>query len=108
MTGYFPNEEGAEGVFRQAWPIFQVTPDYPPTFIYHGTMDKKLYASSAQFAKALEREGVVHHFASIENGGHAILRGFMSNEYKVAGLEKLRVFLEEHLKQGKNHDSGGR
>lgn len=64
-------------------PNRNVTADYPPTLLLHGTHDNDVpYEQSTLMAKALEGVGVAHDLVTIEGGGHTF-----DNRVKAAHLE---------------------
>ena len=57
--------------FTPFCPERNVTPDYPPTLLLHGTADTDVpYQRSVDMAAALAGAGVTHDFITIEGGGH--------------------------------------
>jgi acetyl esterase/lipase len=54
-------------------PIRNVTADYPPTMLIHGTRDTDVpYAQSEAMARELARAGVKHQFITVPEGGHGL------------------------------------
>lgn len=54
-------------------PVRNVTPQYPPIIMVHGTADDDVpYERSVDMAKALEKHGVKHELITIPNGGHGL------------------------------------
>lgn len=52
-------------------PVRNVTREYPPTLLFHGTDDTDVpWQQSADMAAALYNAGVSHEFVSIPGGGH--------------------------------------
>src|SRR5207248_1290319 len=52
-------------------PVRNVTLQYPPTLLVHGTKDTDVpYEQSALMAKELARHGVAHELVTIADGGH--------------------------------------
>jgi len=90
-------------VFDAACPERQVTPEYPPTFLMHGTADTDVPVTCADtMHAALRAAGVSTHYARMEGGPHG-LWGVTpdwagTDERQVrAAFEDLRAFLAEHL-----------
>lgn len=54
-------------------PVRNVSKDYPPTFLIHGTEDTDVpFQQSTMMAEQLEKHGVPHTLKSIENGEHGL------------------------------------
>src|SRR5581483_6419672 len=54
-------------------PVRNITPDYPPILMIHGTNDDDVpYELSANMAKELERHKVVHELITVPGGGHGL------------------------------------
>ena len=57
-------------------PVRNVTKDYPPTLLMHGTKDTDVpYEQSAMMAEELKRHGVDHELITVEGGGHSLWGG---------------------------------
>lgn len=81
-------------LFREASPVFHVTPDDPPVFIYHGTADKTVSPQHAKtFQAALERNSVRHELHWAPGRGHAGMLIF-GGELENAAID----FLDEVLR----------
>jgi acetyl esterase/lipase len=79
-------------------PVRNVTRDYTPTLLIHGTKDTDVpYELSVQMDKELAAHGVAHQFITIPEGGH----GFGKADTDVAARTYLQVvaFLNKHGKQ---------
>ncbi len=94
VTGHDPDTEPR--AFDPFCPVRNVTKDYPPTLLIHGTKDTDVpYALSVQMDKELTAKGVAHEFITIPDGGH----GFRSKvDAEVAARTYRRVveFLGQH------------
>jgi acetyl esterase/lipase len=79
-------------------PLRNVTKDYPPTLLLHGTADTDVpYAQSEMMAAELARHGVERELLTIPNGGH----GFDANmdDPRVAdAFDRVIRFLQAHLR----------
>jgi acetyl esterase/lipase len=54
-------------------PVRNITPEYPPTLLIHGTADTDVpYELSANMAKELARHGVSHELITVEGAGHGL------------------------------------
>ncbi|QUE52628.1 alpha/beta hydrolase [Luteolibacter ambystomatis] len=57
--------------YIEASPVYQVTKDSPPVFLYHGTMDGLVPPEHIRrFASALERKGISHEIYWLKGRGH--------------------------------------
>ncbi|MBI3853819.1 MAG: alpha/beta hydrolase [Verrucomicrobia bacterium] len=75
-------------------PVRNVTRDYPPTLLIHGTKDTDVpYELSVMMDKELTAKGVKHEFITIPDGGH----GFGRNDAEIAArtYEKMVQFLKQ-------------
>jgi len=79
QQGTWPKEvAGRDPDTDDAWfnpycPIRNVTRDYPPTMLVHGTADTDVpYEQSKQMVERLRREGVEHQLVTVPGGGHGI------------------------------------
>ena len=82
--------------FNPYMPVNNVTPDYPPTVLIHGTADTDVpYEQSGMMAAEFERAGVEHQFISLENGEHGF-GGADPQAIDVAYAEAI-AFLKEKL-----------
>ena len=74
VTGKDPAKERA--AFDGWCPIQNITPDWPPVLLLHGTADTDVpYAQSAQMVDALTVVGPSHRLITIRDGPHAFERG---------------------------------
>jgi len=96
LTGHDPKAEPK--AFDAFCPVRNVTREYPPTLLIHGTKDTDVpYEQSAEMAKALAAKGVAHQFITIPDGGH----GFGRRDAEVATRTYQQVveFLNKHRKR---------
>jgi dipeptidyl aminopeptidase/acylaminoacyl peptidase len=91
--------------FTPYCPVRNVTPDFPPTLLFHGTFDTDVpWQQSADMAAALQKAGVVHEFVSIPEGAHGF-DGGVKPEDRHAGstkpgmmaFEKTLAFFEKYV-----------
>lgn len=69
VSGWDPHTESDK--FNPYMPVKNVTPEYPPTVLLHGTADTDVpHEQSVMMADELQRAGVEHQFLSLENGEH--------------------------------------
>lgn len=79
-------------------PLKNVTADYPPTFLAHGTADTDVpYEESKKFSDALEKNGVSHQLITIEHGEHGLGGG---DPKKISeAFKSLHEFIVDHLEK---------
>ncbi len=93
VTGHDPDTE--PHAFDPFCPVRNVTKDYPPTLLIHGTKDTDVpYHLSAMMDKELTAKGVKHEFITIPDGGH----GFGRSDTAVAAktYEQMVQFLKQY------------
>jgi acetyl esterase/lipase len=93
VTGFDPDTEPK--AFDPFCPVRNVTKDYPPTLLIHGTKDTDVpYHLSVAMDQALTAKGVPHEFITIPDGGH----GFGRNDTAVATktYEQMVQFLKRY------------
>jgi len=80
-------------------PVKQITSDYPPLLMIHGTEDTDVpYACSADMARELTRHGVKHELLSIAGAEHGLRDGDPRNvaEANLRALEFIREQLTKN------------
>jgi acetyl esterase/lipase len=71
VTGYDPDAEPK--AFDQFCPVRNVSPQYPPTLLIHGTSDTDVpHEQSVLMDRELARHKVAHEFISVPEGGHGL------------------------------------
>ena len=102
QTGNWPEETvGVDpdvdpDAFTPFCPIRNVTPDYPPTLLYHGDKDTDVpFEQSAQMVRKLEYAGVDVEFMPIYGADHGFGPDFREENQKV--FTRTREFLREIL-----------
>ncbi len=79
-------------------PIRNLTPEYPPLMMLHGTADKDVpFEKSVEMARELKRLGGSHELIAIENGQHGLWGG--DPEKIQQAFDRSRTFIREHLSQ---------
>ena len=69
--GWDPHQEAEK--FHPYMPLKNVTADYPPTLLIHGTKDTDVpYENSTQMAAEFKRHGVSHELITIPDGEHGL------------------------------------
>jgi acetyl esterase/lipase len=77
-------------------PVRNVTADYPPTLLIHGTKDTDVpYEQSTMMAGLLTQHAVPYELKPIENGEHGFGGG--NPEQIAAAYETMREFIVKHL-----------
>lgn len=102
QQGHWPQEVAGHDPHREPrWfddycPIRNVSPEYPPTLLIHGTADTDVpYSESAAMAARLREYGVAHELLSLEGAGHG-LSGAPPEEIERVNARAL-AFLVRHL-----------
>src|SRR6185503_5219786 len=72
--GWNPHTEVSK--FVPYMPAHNVTADYPPTLLIHGTKDTDVpYEQSVMMAEALKKNGVAHELVTIPDAEHGLAGG---------------------------------
>jgi acetyl esterase/lipase len=79
-------------------PLKNVTSEYPPTFLAHGTADTDVpYEESKRFSDELAKNGVSHQLITIEEGEHGLGGG---DPKKInEAFKSLHEFIVDHLEE---------
>jgi acetyl esterase/lipase len=78
-------------------PVRNVTAEYPPTLMVHGTKDTDVpYDQSAQMARELGRKGVAHELLTVKDAGHGLAGAKPSMVAETQ--ERVLDFLKKHLR----------
>ena len=94
LTGHDPETEPR--AFDPFCPVRNVTKDYPPTLLIHGTKDTDVpYALSVQMDKELTAKGVAHQFITIPDGIHGF-RSKVDAEVAARTYRQVVEFLGQH------------
>lgn len=93
--GVDPNKEPEK--FKPYCPVKNVTPEYPPTFLTHGTADTAVpFSQSQDMANELAKAGVYYELVAISDGEHDFIT---TDEKELDNLyEKITAFLEAKVK----------
>jgi acetyl esterase/lipase len=95
VTGFDPATERAR--LDPYCPVRNVTADYPPTMLVHGTEDTDVpYAQSAAMAQELTRHQVAHELVTVRGAGHGLAGG--DPKMVQQARAKARAFITQHLK----------
>jgi acetyl esterase/lipase len=94
VSGWDPRAEAAK--FYPFMPLRNVTKDYPPTLLIHGTSDTDVpYEQSVLMAAELKKHGVEHQLISIEGGEHGLDGG--DRRQIDAAYESALAFVQRRL-----------
>jgi acetyl esterase/lipase len=78
-------------------PVRNVTKDYPPTILVHGTEDTDVpYELSANMAKEFEKHKVPFEFVTVKGAGHGLSGG--DKKLVAEAHDKALAFIRAHLK----------
>jgi acetyl esterase/lipase len=95
VSGFDPKTQ--DGLLTPYCPARNVTKDYPPTILIHGTDDTDVpYSQSVQMEKELTRADVEHRLISVPHAGHDLSGGDpkqIADAYSAAF-----AFVERHMK----------
>jgi acetyl esterase/lipase len=95
LTGHDPAANPR--AFDAFCPVRNVTREYPPTMLIHGTKDTDVpYELSVQMDKELATKGVPHEFVTIPEGGHGFGRG--QSDIAARTYQQVVEFLKKHGK----------
>jgi acetyl esterase/lipase len=96
VSGWDPHAEAAK--FHPFMPVKNVTRDYPPTMLIHGTEDTDVpYEQSVLMSQQFKRHGVPYEMVTIEGGEHG-LRGGDPMRIDDA-YESALAFVKRHLER---------
>ncbi len=94
VAGWDPKTEEAK--FAPYMPVRNVTQDYPPTFLFHGTEDTDVpYEESASMAREFKKHGVPHVLFAVKGGEHGLAGGDPKRIDE--GYAKALEFVLEHV-----------
>ncbi|MFJ7727592.1 alpha/beta hydrolase [Neobacillus sp. NPDC097160] len=95
ITGIHP--EGNKEELKKYCPIYNITSDYPPTLLLHGTKDTDVPYEQAVFMRAaIKKEAVEAKLITIHNGEHVFDKDF-HNPVVQNALKQVIDFLHTHL-----------
>jgi acetyl esterase/lipase len=98
VSGWNPHEEAEQ--FLPFMPIKNVTSDYPPTLLIHGTHDTDVpHAQSEMMTALLKEHGVDHALISIPSGEHGLDGG--DPRLIDAAYESALAFVNRHMAREK-------
>lgn len=94
VSGWDPHSDAER--FAPYMPVVNVTSDYPPTLLIHGTADTDVpYEQSVMMAEALAAAGVDHELCTVDGGEHGLGDGDRAQAR--AGFDRALAWFREHL-----------
>ena len=97
VTGHDPETESR--AFDPFCPVRNVTSEYPPALLIHGTKDTDVpYELSVQMDKELSAKAVPHQFITIPEGGHGFRRK-IDDEIAARTYQQVVEFLNKYRKK---------
>ena len=95
VSGWDPHTQTEK--FVPFMPVRNVTPDYPPTLLIHGTKDTDVpYEQSVIMSDAFKQHGVIHELITIPDAEHGLLGG---DAAKIAGAYQSAIdFIQQHTR----------
>jgi acetyl esterase/lipase len=98
VTGFDPVKDRAD--LDRYCPVRNVTADYPPTLLVHGTEDTDVpYQLSADMAKELARNKAPHELVTVTGAVHGLSGG--DPKLVADAHAKALAFIRGHMKSGK-------
>jgi acetyl esterase/lipase len=98
VTGFDPEKDKAK--LDPFCPVRNVSKEYPPTMLVHGTEDTDVpYPLSVNMAKELERNGVAHEFVTVQGAGHGLSGG--DKKLVDEAYQKSLAFIRSHFGERK-------
>jgi dipeptidyl aminopeptidase/acylaminoacyl peptidase len=96
VSGWDPVQETEE--FYPYMPVRNVTAEYPPTLLIHGTEDTDVpYEQSVMMARQFKQHGVEHKLISIAGGEHGLGGG--DPKSIDAAYRSALSFVKRHIKE---------
>jgi acetyl esterase/lipase len=102
QNGLWPQEiAGHDPHVEPEWfnayrPVHNVSKEYPPTILVHGTADTDVpYEESKTMAQKLEEAGVEHELITVSGGGHGLAE--ISDAEMTRIYEKVAAFLRANM-----------
>jgi acetyl esterase/lipase len=97
VGGYDQKTDEGRRKLEAYCPAHNVSPDYPPTLLIHGTEDTDVpYEQSVVMAKELARQKIPHELITVPGSGHGLAGG--DKKLVDAAHDKALAFIREHLK----------
>jgi len=97
VSGWDPHKEAKR--FEPYMPLANVTPEYPPTLLIHGTNDTDVpYEQSVMMAEQLKEHGIEHELVTIEGAEHGLAGA--DPQRIAAAYEKAFAFVHQRMTAG--------
>jgi dipeptidyl aminopeptidase/acylaminoacyl peptidase len=98
VTGFDPVKERAK--LDPFCPVRNVTRDYPPTMLVHGTEDTDVpYELSVNMVEEFKRNKVPHEFITVQGAGHGLSGG--DKKLVDAAYAKSLAFIQRSMSEKK-------
>jgi dipeptidyl aminopeptidase/acylaminoacyl peptidase len=95
VSGFDPSRDARK--LDRYCPVRNVSADYPPTLLIHGTEDTDVpYEQSAAMAKELSRHKIPHELVTVRGAGHGLAGG--DKQLVEDAQEKALAYIRKHLK----------
>jgi acetyl esterase/lipase len=95
VSGFDPHREAEK--FDPFMPVRNVTSDYPPTLLIHGTVDTDVpYEQSVLMQQQFREHGVPHELVTVPGAGHGLAGG--DPELIDAAYEKVLPFVQRYVR----------
>ena len=96
VSGWDPRKEAKK--YYPYMPVKNVTKQYPPTLLIHGTKDTDVpYEQSVMMAQQLREHGVAYELVTIEGGEHGLGGG--DPELIAKAYEDVVAWVDHYLRQ---------
>ena len=94
VAGHDPATEPR--AFDRYCPVRQISAQYPPTLLIHGTKDTDVpHEQSVLMDRELTRHGVPHELVSVEGAGHGLSGAAQADNERVH--QRVLAFVKQHM-----------
>jgi len=95
VSGFDPVAEAMK--YDPYMPVNNVTDEYPPTLLIHGTVDTDVpYEQSVLMEQQFKQHGVPHEFVTVPDAGHGLSNG--DQELVQSAYRRVLPFVMKHMK----------
>ena len=93
--------------FKSICPLYNISPDYPPTLLVHGEADTNVpFQLAVDLAEELSRHGVIHKMISIPDGVHGFEIKMASDPNVGGSFQEILQFLKKFTRPEKCRGKG--